>query len=155
MALKVQGSQLWFNDPNNGATEVGCVTTINPGSSPRSQIDTTCITADARTFLAGIQEPGTATFGINFDPSDDSHVRLNELQNLGVNLDWALGFSDGTASATAESNGEFDLDEGRSWVLFNGYISDLSLDFAVNEVIRSVVTIQVSGSRELFPKQTS
>ncbi len=155
MAIKVQGSQLWFNDPNAGATEVGCVTALNPGSSPRSQINTTCITADAETFLAGIQQSGTATFGINFDPSDESHTRLEEIRSLGTVIDWALGWSDGTEAATAESNGDFDLPDSRTFTIFSGYISELTLDFAINDVVKSVVSIQLSGERVTFPKQTS
>lgn len=155
MAKKTQGTQLWFNDPNNGATLVGCVTTISGITASRDQIETTCLDSTARTYEPGMLTPGNATFGINFEPTDDSHVRLHELYRLGTKVDWALGWSDGTAAATAESNGEFDLDESRSWILFNGYISELPFEFAINTVVASTVGVQISDFPELFPKQTS
>ena len=155
MAKLTQGSELWFNDPNNGATKIGCVTAISGITASRDQIETTCLDSTARLYEPGMLSPGNATFTVNFEPSDDSHVRLHDLYRLGTKVDWALGWSDGTADAIAESNGEFTLDEDRSWLLFNGYISELPFEFAINSVVTSTIGVQISDFPEFFAKQTS
>lgn len=59
-------------------------------------------------------------------------------------MDWALGWSDGTVAPTPDTAG-FDVDPvARSFIYFNGYISDLPFDFALNTVVTSNVSIQVS-----------
>jgi hypothetical protein len=145
MALKTQGTQLYFIDPDTFAvTVVGCVTALTGLTAARDQIETTCLDSTARTYVAGMATPGAAQFTINFDPSDSSHVRLHELYVEGVDLDFALGWSDGTAAPTSDSTA-FTTPTTRTWILFSGFISDLPFDFALNTVVTSNVSIQVSG----------
>ncbi len=128
MAIKTQGTQLYFIDPDSFAVvTVGCVTTITGLTAARDQIETTCLDSDARTYEAGMATPGAASFTINFDTSDVSHVRAHELYREGVKLDWVIGWSD-------------------------GYISDLPFDFALNAVVTSNVSIQVSDFPVLHAK---
>ena len=70
----------------------------------------------------------------------------------GDKLNWALGWSDGTAPPTADSDGEVVPAGARSWITFNGYISDLPFDFALNAVVSSSVSVQVSDFPALVPK---
>lgn len=152
MAKKTQGTELYFIDPDSFAvTKVGCVTAINGLTAARDQIETTCLDSAARTYEAGMATPGAATFTVNFDPSDDSHVRLHELYVDGTTLDWALGWSDGTAAPTSDSTA-FDAPDTRTWLLFEGFVQDLPFDFALNAVVTSQVAIQVSGFPTLVPK---
>lgn len=152
MAKKTQGTELWFIDPTGDVlTKVGCVTSITGLTAARDQIETTCLEDQARSYEAGLATPGAAQFGINFDPSDASHVRLHELYVLGENLEFALGWSDGTAAPTTDSSA-FTLPTSRSWIRFGGFISDLPFDFAQNAVVASTVSVQVSGFPELTPK---
>jgi hypothetical protein len=145
MALKTQGTQLYFIDPDTFAvTVVGCVTALTGLTAARDQIETTCLDSTARTYVAGMATPGAAQFTINFDPSDSSHVRLHELYVEGLDLDFALGWSDGTAAPTSDSTA-FTTPTTRTWILFSGFISDLPFDFALNTVVTSNVSIQVSG----------
>ncbi len=152
MALKTQGTELWFIDPDTFAvTKVGCVTTLTGLTAGRDQIETTCLDSDAREYVAGMATPGAAQFTINFDPSDTSHVRLHELYVLGTTLDWALGWSDGTAAPTSDSSA-FDTGTSRTFIVFEGFIQDLPFDFALNTVVTSQVSIQLSGFPTLVPK---
>jgi hypothetical protein len=152
MALKTQGSQLYFIDPDTFAvTTVGCVTALTGLTAARDQIETTCLDSTARTYVAGMATPGAAQFTINFDPSDDSHVRLHELYVEGTDLDFALGWSDGTAAPTSDSTA-FTTPTTRTWILFSGFISDLPFDFALNTVVTSNVSVQVSGFPTLVAK---
>ena len=151
MAVKTQGTQLYFIDPEGGdVVTVGCVTAITGLTAARDQIETTCLDSLAREYVAGMATPGAAQFTINFDPADASHVRLHELYVEGTTLDWALGWSDGTAAPTSDSSA-FTLGATRSWITFEGFISDLPFDFALNAVVSSNVSIQVSGFPVLTP----
>lgn len=154
MAVKTQGTELWFIDPATGQpVKVGCVTTINGMTATRDQIETTCLDSDGRTYVAGMPTPGAATFGINFDPSDESHVLLHSLYGDGTDLHFALGWSDGTVDPTSDSDG-FTLPTSRTWITFDGFISDLPFDFSLNAVVSSSVSVQVSGFPVLTPKTT-
>lgn len=154
MAVKTQGTDLYFVDPyDDSITKVGCVTSITGVNAARDQIEVTCLDSAARVYEAGLGAPGAATFGINFDPTDTSHVRLHEIYVAGTKIEWALGWSDGTAAPTSvDSDGEFVLPATRSYISFNGYISDLPFDFSLNAVVSSSVSVQVSDFPVLASK---
>jgi hypothetical protein len=152
MAVKTQGTDLYFIDPyDNSVNKVGCVTSITGINAARDQIEVTCLDSAARLYEAGLGTPGQATFGINFDPQDDSHVRLHELYTQGEKFWWALGWSDGTAAPTADSDGEPIAASSRSWINFHGYVADLPFDFSLNAVVSSSVSVQVSDFPTLVP----
>jgi len=153
MAIKTQGTDLYTIDPVDGSIiEVGCVTSIDGIDVTIEQIETTCLNALERTYVGGLGTPGTATFGINFDTSDASHVRLLELKNAGTDLQWAIGWSQdpGTPpTSEQDSAGEWifvePLPASRGWLLFEGFMNSFPFSFAQNAVVTSTVGIQVSG----------
>ena len=152
MAIKTQGTELYFIDPyDDSVNKVGCVTGISGIDGQRDEIDVTCLDSPARVFEAGLINPGNATFNINFDTKDESHVRLEELYVAGDKLNWAIGWSDGTAAPTADSDGDVVAAAARSWITFNGYVSNLPDDFALNSVVTSQVSVKMSGLRQLIP----
>jgi hypothetical protein len=153
LAKKTQGTQLYVADPaTDTLITVGCVTNITGITATRDQIETTCLDSTARTYVAGLAAPGAATFTINFDPTDASHTRLHELYVSGDTLEFALGWSDGTAAPTVDTNGTFNLPTTRTWIAFDGFITDLPFDFALNTVVTSNVSVQVSGFPVLTEK---
>lgn len=157
MAQKTQGTMLYVLDPDTDEVlEVGCVTSIDGLDSTIEQVETTCLSSDARTYIGGLATPGTATFGINADSSDESHVRLHQLKVTARNLKWAIGWSDGILppTAAAGSDGEFDfvLPMTRSWITFEGFMNSFPFSFAQNSVVTSTVGIQVSGDPVWIPK---
>ena len=150
MALKTQGTYLYTIDPDDESLlTVGCVTSIDGVDTTNEQIETTCLESLARTYLSGLATPGQASFGLNFDPSDTSHVRLHQLKVAGTTLTWAIGFSDATTAPTVDSGGTFDLGTTRSWIRFDGFMTNYPFNFAQNSVIQTTVNIQVSGEPEL------
>lgn len=147
MVTLTQGTEMYLIHPtaSESLVEIGCVTEINGVSTPSAQIDTTCLSALARTFVAGLQEPGAATFGINFDTTDATHAQLKALQ--GTTVKWAIGFADDIGTdPTVDSNLDFTLPTTRSWLTFEGYIQDFPFDFSGNSVVKSQIPIQISGS---------
>jgi hypothetical protein len=152
MAIKTQGTKLYCIDPaNDSVLTVGCITSLDGIDTTNEQIETTCLSDQARTYLSGLATPGTATFDINFDTADTSHTRLHELKVAGTTLLWAVGFSDGTTDPTADSGGTFDLADTRSWIRFEGFMTNYPFAFQQNAVVQSSVGIQISGEPEVHP----
>lgn len=153
MAKKTQGTQLYTIDPADSTVLViGCVTSIDGIDTTLDQLETTCLESQARTYIGGLATPGSATFGINFDPADNSHVRAHQLKVAGNTLPWAVGFSDGTAPPTVDSAGAFVLPATRSWITFDGFMNSYPFTFALNAVVTSTVGIQISGEPSVTPK---
>lgn len=155
MAVKTQGTELYAIDPADGSViVVGCPTSIDGIDTTVEQVETTCLNSAAREYVAGMPTPGTASFGINVDPQDASHIRLHELKIDGETLQWAVGWSDGNnlPTSTTDSAGEYvwdtPLTTERSWILFEGFMNSFPFNFAINSVVQSTVGIQVSGEPE-------
>lgn len=160
-AIKTQGTDLYTIDPDTGTLlDVGCITSISGIDTSIEQVETTCLNDNARSYIAGLGTPGTATFGIQTDPQNPNHIRLLELKNAGTTLQWAIGWSDGEAPPTVgpiDSNGDYDfvLPPTRSWLTFEGYMNSYPFEFALNSVVTSNIGIQVSGDPVLVPKSSS
>lgn len=153
--IETKGTDLFVIDPDTGALiEVACVTSIDGIDTAIDQIETTCLSDTARTYVSGLATPGAATFGINTDTSEASHLRLHQLKVAGTTLHWALGWGDGTANPTVDSNDTFNLPSTRSWIIFDGYMNAYPFSFALNAVVTSTVGIQISGDPVLVPKTT-
>lgn len=157
MALKTQGTMLYTIDPDtHQVLVVGCVTNIDGVDTTVEQVEITCLEDAARRYMAGLATPGAATFAINFDPADDSHVRMHQLKVAGTTLPWAIGMSDGTAppTATLDSAGDdaFTLPATRSWLSFDGFMNSYPFSFAPNSVVQSNIGIQISGEPVVTPK---
>lgn len=153
MSKKTQGTMLYTIDPDTDTVLlVGCVTNIDGIDSTIEQIEDTCLESPERTYKPGLGTPGAATFAINFDTADASHVRLYELKQAGTTLPWAIGWSDGTAAPTVATVGEFELPATRSWLTFEGFMNSFPFTFALNAVVASTVGIQISGAQTLTPK---
>ena len=154
MAIKTQGTQLFFIDPlNNSVVAIHCATGISGFSAPRGQIETTCLEADSRTYQPSMRTPGALTVNLNFDPTNASHLRIHQLYEDGVeNIKFALGWSDGSDMPTVDTNGEFTLPETRTFSAFDGYFVDVPLEFALSAAVTSAVSLQVSGTVVIVPK---
>jgi len=153
-AVKTQGTDLYTIDPTTGdLLDVGCITSISGIDETIDQVETTCLNSDAREYIAGLATPGAASFGLNIDPQNPAHIRLYELKQAGINLQWAIGWSDGTAEPTTDTAG-FVPPTSRSWLLFEGFMNSFPFEFALNSVVASTVGIQVSGGQTLIPKST-
>lgn len=157
MAQKTQGTMLYVIDPvGNEVLEVGCITNISGLDATLEQIETTCLSETARTYVAGLATPGTATFTINADSEDESHIRLHQLKKSGDNLQWAIGWSDGTVPPTVDVGPPvgFTLPTTRSWITFEGFMNAFSFDFSQNAVVTSNIGIQISGDPDWIQKTT-
>lgn len=155
--MRTAGTELYFLDPDDcSVVQVGCPTSITGLDSTVDQLETTCLESTARTYEAGLATPGTATFTLNLDPQDPSHIRLQELKAAGTSTKWVIGFPDaiGTApSGAADSDGEcaFTLPSNRTWLEFEGFVNGYAYDFSLNATITATVGVQVSGDPVMTP----
>lgn len=157
MAISSQNTDFYFIDPLDDSVKVvGCATSIDGIDTTIGQNETTCLGDNTRTYIAGLGTPGAATFGINFDPADASHVRLHQLKTAGTTLVWAIGMSDGTAPPTvhvdSHGDGDFVLPNTRTWITFEGFMTSYPFTFAIDTPVQSTVGIQVSGDPVLTVK---
>ena len=150
MSVLTQGTNIYFVHPTTYAvTLVDCATSFSPGGSPSDQIEDTCLEDTTRSYKGGLRTPGQASLGINADPANASHILMHTLSETDPQpvLQWVVGWSDGTAAPTADTNGNWDgFPTTRTWFSFEGYISDFPFDFTQNTVVTSTVSIQRSGT---------
>lgn len=157
MAVKTQGTQVYIIDNTSSGSPnlmvVECAVSIEGISGAREQIETTCLEDQARSYEAGLSTPGTAGITLNFDPQNESHVRLHELFVAGTKFDVAIGWSDGTAAPTMNTDFDFVFPTSRTFIqISDAYVADFPFSFAQNSVVTSAVSLQLSGFANVFPK---
>lgn len=157
--ILTKGTQLYILDPRTVPfgeviTKLECPKSITGLGLTTPQIDTTCLDSDAMEFVPGMSSPGAATVGLDFDTAKASHMLIEDLNKNQVVAQFAIGLADGVniAPTGVDSQGDFILPTTRTWIVFEGYIADLPLDFAINSTVQSNFTIQQSGRREIIPK---
>ena len=113
-------------------------------------IDVTNLDSAAKEYLVGLQDNGTANFGLNLDPSSASHVFLDGAAG-GTRYWWAVGCSDGTAAPT-EAAGLFVLPATRTWFTFYASVQQFQRAFATDDAVRINGSVRVSGAITMTPK---
>lgn len=154
MAIATQKTKLYYYDEGTSkVVTIGCPTSISgAGGGTNEQIETTCLSDESRTYIKGLNTPGEVSFDVNFDPSDDSHIDLKDLHSSGDKVHWAIGFSDGEDDPTWD-NDDWKFTK-RSNITFKGFITELSFDFSMNEVVTASVSIQISGDSKIEAKSS-
>lgn len=109
MPVKTQGSQLYALFPVKATPgqfevlEIECINNFNGGGNPADQITIECLNETTRRYLKGMRTPGQATFTIDADPKNLSHIRLQEAAESDDesfdDMRFALGWSDGIGVA--------------------------------------------------------
>ena len=157
MSITTKGTQLYVRLTNsNGYTmvKVGCPTGLTGLGGAASQVDDTCLDDAEMQYKPGMPNPGQMTVNLNFDPSVVSHQELWDLFNAQTVVTWAVGWSDGKdiPPTVNASTGVLSFPNTRTFVSFDGYIADLPLDFAINSLVKSAMSVQRSGARTLHHK---
>lgn len=147
--IRSQGTKLFFVDPDSGLpVSVTCATGISGLGGAADQIDTTCLdnTTD-RTYERGLGNPGQVTVPFNIHEGDVSHETLFALQASGETIGWRIYASSlGVAVPTVDSAGLLEPVSGVPSLGFEGYVSDVTVDIASNDIWKGTLVIQRSGS---------
>lgn len=150
-AFETKGTHLFFVDvtgSDSAVTKLTCptgITGINGGS--KDKIDTTCLdeTGAFRTYIGGFADSAEISVPFILYKGDGSHQALFELQTAGTVVGWMVGLSDSVDAPTLDSDDKLVTPAGRTTFAFDGYVSNVTLDMATNEVVRGNVTIQRTG----------
>lgn len=100
------------------------------GSGTATEIDCTDFDSTAKEFVRGLRDGGSVTVNILWSPDEATHVTLWDLNTAGTTRQWRVLLSNTSAS----------------YYEFNAFISQLSLDFAIDSVVQGQMTLRVSGS---------
>lgn len=149
--LKTQGTHLYFvkpGTPTGTAVKVTCPTGISGLGGAADQIDTTCLDdTDDRQYVRGLGNPGQVTVPFVLKAGDASHADLIALKAAGTSVEWMVCMSDATTAPTVTaSSNSFAALTTRSNIEFTGYVADITIDAAGNEVVRGTMTIQRAGA---------
>lgn len=144
--IKSQGTDLYWASGPTEVTRVVCATSISGLGGPRDQIDTSCLDnlGDA-TSIGGLGRPGQVTVGFNVHKGEISHEDLLALKESGATVSWGIYSSDSATTPTAVGS-VMQAVATRVSAIFNGYVSDINIDIAGNDIWKGTITIQRSGS---------
>lgn len=150
--VKSQGTELFFIDDSVSTSDpdvikLSCPTGITGLGGAKDQIEDTCLdTVGDKTFKGGLGNPGTVNVPFNFIPTTTSHQVLFALKDAGTVLNWMACLSDGTEPPVADTDASFVAPASRTSLAFQGYVADLNIDIATNDLVRGTLTIQRSGA---------
>jgi hypothetical protein len=153
--LKTQGSELYLLDTFSSPTRVlkiSNLTSVDSLGGAASDIDVTNLDSTAREYLVGLQDNGTASFGLNLDPKDESHQVMFDIAG-GDRYQWAIGCSDGTTAPTIAAGNPpaFTLPSSRTFFTFQASVQEVTRAFATDDAIRINGGLRVSGSIVMTP----
>ncbi len=148
--VETKGTELFFVDNQTSSVaaviKLSCPTGITGIGGAADQIDITCLDSAEREFARGFQNPSAISVPFNFIPSANSHQVLFDLKDSGETIGWLICLSEGTTAPTLDSNDDLVPPSGRTSLAFQGYVADLNLDIATNEIVRGTLSIQRSGA---------
>ena len=145
--IKSQGTDMYFSPGPGQVTRVVCATSISGLGGPRDQIDTSCLdNLTDRTFVGGLGNPGQVTVAFNMHKGEAAHEAVLALKESGEEVSWGIYSSGATTVPTADSSAVMQPVVDRVSAIFRGYVSDINLDVAGNDIWKGTITIQRSGS---------
>ena len=143
-AIKSQKTEIYWASAATAVTKLVCPTNISGLGGARDQVDTTCFDDEERTFLPGLGNPGQVTVAFNVHKGELSHEDVLALKASGAVVSWGIYSSDSATAPTAVGS-VMQVVATRVSAIFNGYVSDVNIDIAGNDIWKGTVTIQRSG----------
>jgi hypothetical protein len=150
--VKTQGTELFFVDVLTSSVpavvKLACPTGITGLGGAADQIETTCLEALVdKEYVRGLGSPGQVSVPFNLIPTAVSHQLLLDLKDAGTTISWLACLSDGTADPTAVNSSDVIIPPAnRTSFGFQGYVADVTIDIATNEIVRGTLTLQRSGA---------
>jgi len=143
-AIKSQKTEIYWASAATAVTKLVCPTNISGLGGARDQVDTTCFDDIERTFLPGLGNPGQVTVAFNVHMGELSHEDVLALKASGAVVSWGIYSSDSATAPTAVGS-VMQTVADRVSAIFSGYVSDVNIDIAGNDIWKGTVTIQRSG----------
>lgn len=146
-AVDSKGTELFLSADGAAVVKFSCPTAITGLGGAGDSVDTTCLDSVEAESRRGFKRPGQINVPFILLPQDASHQQmLDDLDESGETVDWAIGLSDGTADPTITA-GVWTLPSTRSFVRFKGYVTDVNIDINTGEVVRGTLVVQRTGAK--------
>lgn len=148
--VKTQGTHIFFvdntTDSTGTVTKLACPTGGTDGGGAKDQIETTCLDALVdKEYVGGLGNPGTWSFPFNLIPRDGSHHALWALKESGAVVGWMVALSESDTPPTIDGDGDLVAPADRTSFAFNGFVTDVTIDFQTNDLVRGTLSLQRSG----------
>lgn len=144
--IQTKGTRLFFAKSDSEVLKVACATGITGLGGAADQIETTCLDSQEKEYVRGMPNPGQITVPVNFIPRSAAHQALLGLKETGESISWLIALSDSAADPSiASSDGRLESTDPTT-AEFLGYLADINVDIATNEIVRATLTIQRSGA---------
>lgn len=148
--VRTQGTELYFVDALSSSVaslvKLACPTGITGLGGAADQIEDTCLDNQGdKTYQRGLGNPGQVSVPFNLIPRDVSHQLLFDLKDAGTTINWAACLSESSTAPTLDTDDTIIPPADRTTLEFEGYIADVNIDVATNEIVRGTLTIQRSG----------
>jgi hypothetical protein len=133
--IDAQGTTFWV-----GATALSPTTWIQVKgvtgirdlrSGAGAEIDVTTLSSTAKEFRLGLKDEGSMSLDITNTPQDAGQIRLSALR---------------TSRATGDFKIEVPTGSPQYRLVFHGIVTTFPITFAVDDVLRSTVSIRVTGT---------
>ncbi len=137
MAIRLGNGAVFKFGTAASETTVGEVISISGPNFERSTVDTTNLgTTSARTFVAGMFDPGEITLELNFDNNDAGQVLIEAAVSSGSENGWVIDFAD---PATGAEGG------GSDPLTFSGtcIVQSFSNNIGMDEAETASVTLKI------------
>lgn len=151
-AFETQGTHMFFVDDTGTDPDIvklTCPTGITGvAGGSRDQIDTTCldVTDGFRKFVGGLATGDPVSVPFILYKGDGGHQALFALKQSASNIGWLVGLSDDDADPTViNTDGDIEPPVTRTCFTFFGYVANVTIDAATNDVVRGTLTIQPNG----------
>lgn len=149
-ALRTAGTELYYASAALVATKIAGITSISGLGGATEQIDTTDFDDTDRTFVSGYGNPGQVTIDFIADPAVTSQSAMLTLKNSKELKSFGI-YSSQAATAPTASGSVMQTVAGRSSWIFEGYVADVTFNFASNDVVKGQIVLQRSGTVAYTP----
>lgn len=159
-ALKTQGTQLYKVQTATTSITVGNIQNISLPAPKADTKEITDMSSTGKEYVALLPDFGEVSCDINFDPelistslAGRGHQALVADADAGTTRNWIIGLSDGNAAPTAPVASVFPTPPTtRTWIQFNGFITEFSMKAGTNDVIGGSLTVKCTGSPTRYYK---
>jgi predicted secreted protein len=127
------GAEFWFQNSSDVLTQIGEILGVPMPNVQTDEVEATHMASGSfREFIAGLKDPGEATFDINYVPGGAADVLLREAQTSGETRAYkiVLPVADGS---TWEIEGE-------------GFIKGIDRQVPIDDRMTATITFRFSGT---------
>lgn len=143
--IKSQKTELYWASGATAATKAVAVTSISGLGGAADQIEITDLdNAVDKSYVGGLGNPGQVTINFNVSRTELSHKALLDLKDSKAVVSWGIYSSDAATAPTVVAS-KMQKVTGRASSIFDGYVSDINVEIAGNDIWKGSITIQRTG----------